>query len=196
MRWQIVPAYLMILAFFFLQRKTSKFTTVSLVAGLVVSVLLPLLVPIISFPDPRGDYAVGSLIHHWVDGDRDEWFTPEDPNDKRQLMLQTWYPSIETNSEKLPFLDHLKIRAKTIAQAGKFPSFLAMHLERIKTNSVLNSPVLSEGHHFQSSSYPMVLPVCASCTHLLLRDWQAKVTLFLRWITLTMQILPCFQMGP
>ena len=147
-RWQIVPAYLMILAFFFLQRKTSKVTTASLVAGLVVSVLLPLLVPIISFPDPRGDYAVGSLIHHWVDGDRDEWFTPEDPNDKRQLMLQTWYPSIETNSEKLPFLDHLKIRAKTIAQAGKFPSFLAMHLEKIKTNSTLNSPVASNAAPF------------------------------------------------
>ena len=63
-------------------------------------------------------------------------------------MLQVWYPSVENDSEKLPFLDHLKTRAKTIAQAGKFPSFFAMHLERIKTNSVLNSPVLSEGAPF------------------------------------------------
>ena len=147
-RWQIVPAYIMLLTFFFLQTKTNRFTTFSLVAGLVISVVLPLLVPIISFPDPKGDYAVGSTIHHWVDNNRDEWFTPEDLNDKRHLMLQVWYPSVENDSEKLPFLDHLKTRAKTIAQAGKFPSFFAMHLERIKTNSVLNSPVLSEGAPF------------------------------------------------
>ena len=45
-RWQIVPAYIMLLTFFFLQTKTNRFTTFSLVAGLVISVVLPLLVPL------------------------------------------------------------------------------------------------------------------------------------------------------
>ena len=75
-----------------------------------------------------------------------------DPNDKRQLMLQTWYPSIETNSEKLPFLDHLKIRAKTIAQAGKFPSFWQCILKKsnkqcFKFARCIRGGTISNRHH-------------------------------------------------
>ena len=56
-------------------------------------------------------------------------------------MLQVWYPGIrKADTEKLPFLDHLETRARTIAAAGSFPSFLAMHLDLIKTNSVYNLP--------------------------------------------------------
>lgn len=138
-RWQLFPAYFLSVTLMLLNKNAGK--TVKYFIGLVFcfSLVLPNIVPIISFPDPGGKYSTGSLIHHWVDQDRDEWFTPENNDDKRQFMLQIWYPSISNeNTEKIPFLDHLNTRAKTIAKAGSFPSFLAKHLNLIKTNSSLD----------------------------------------------------------
>jgi len=44
-------------------------------------------------PALTGPYCVGTVIDYWVDESRDETFTPADPNDKRELMVQIWYPA-------------------------------------------------------------------------------------------------------
>ena len=140
-RWQLFPAYFLSFILMLLNKNTGKTVKYLISVTFCISLVLPNIVPIISFPDPGGAYATGSLIHHWVDESRDEWFTKENGDDKRQFMLQVWYPGIsQADAEKLPFLDHLESRAKTIAAAGSFPSFLAMHLDLIKTNSVYNLP--------------------------------------------------------
>ena len=140
-RWQLFPAYFLSITLLLLNKNAGK--PIRYFIGIItsISLVVPSIVPIISFPSPSGEYATGSLIHHWVDESREEWFTAENEDDKRQFMLQIWYPGInQENSKKLPFLDHLEVRAKTIAAAGSFPSFLAMHLDLIKTNSVYNLP--------------------------------------------------------
>ena len=137
-RWQVYPAYLLVLCLWFINNAISKLIKSFIMVAAIIAIILPVIIPIISFPDPNGAYDIGSIIHHWVDQDREEWFTPENPNDKRQFMIQVWYPGIDNNTEKLPYLDHLRTRAKTIGAAGGFPPFLAMHLDLIKTNSALN----------------------------------------------------------
>jgi predicted dienelactone hydrolase len=138
-RWQLFPAYFLSVTLLLLNKNTGKTVKYLISTAFCFSFVLPNIVPIISFPDPEGPHETGSLIHHWVDEDREEWFTPENNNDKRQFMVQIWYPGInQEKSKALPFLDNLNTRAKTIAAAGSFPSFLAMHLDLIKTNSSLN----------------------------------------------------------
>jgi len=44
------------------------------------------------FPAPTGPYKIGTVIRQWVDKSRDEVFT-EAPDDKRQLLVQFWYPA-------------------------------------------------------------------------------------------------------
>ena len=140
-RWQLYPAYLLSITLMLLNKNADKSVRYLIGAITSFSLIVPNIVPIIAFPNPGGVYTTGSLIHHWVDEDRDEWFTNKNKDDKRQFMLQVWYPGVDKeNSEKLPFLDHLETRAKTVAAAGNFPSFLAMHLDLIKTNSVYNLP--------------------------------------------------------
>ena len=98
---RIHPSWLLVFLYFTLSAK-DQFETLldgqaSIWNGWVIgaitsfSLIIPNIVPIISFPDPGGPYATGSLIHHWVDESRDEWFTPENSDDKRQFMLQIWY---------------------------------------------------------------------------------------------------------
>ena len=93
---------------------------------------------VIKLPKLTGPYKIGSLTHHWIDHDRAEWFTPEDPDDKRQLMVQFWYPGIKNKkSKRTPYLDRLDLRAETLGAAGNFPSFLVKHISLTKSNSFL-----------------------------------------------------------
>jgi hypothetical protein len=62
------------------------------VLGLAVAVALPLLAPVFRFPQPTGPYQIGTVTYQWVDAARPELFTA-DPHDRRELMVQLWYPA-------------------------------------------------------------------------------------------------------
>ena len=102
-RWQLFPAYFLSVTLILLNKNSGKTVKYLISTAFCFSFVLPNIVPIISFPDPEGPHETGSLIHHWVDEDREEWFTPENNNDKRQFMVQIWYPGInqEKSEEKL-----------------------------------------------------------------------------------------------
>jgi hypothetical protein len=54
-------------------------------------------------PSPTGPYDVGTTTFHWVDALRDETFT-DDPNDKREPVVQIWYPAdIEDSATPIPY---------------------------------------------------------------------------------------------
>ena len=60
--------------------------------GLGIAVALPMMVPVFGFPHPTGPYEIGTLTYHWVDASRSEVFAA-DPKERRQLMVQIWYPA-------------------------------------------------------------------------------------------------------
>src|SRR5215217_5892213 len=109
-RWQMVPAYALAGLFFLIwllqtiapvggpaeKGRTNRLApglAVGLgVLGLAISVALPMVLPVFRFPHPGGPYEIGTLTYHWVDADRPEIFTA-DPGDRRELMVQIWYPA-------------------------------------------------------------------------------------------------------
>ncbi|MBU5443627.1 hypothetical protein [Paenibacillus sp. MSJ-34] len=66
-----------------------------------VSVYLSLLLPVFSMPEPTGSYAVGTISLHLTDESRDETFSA-DPNDKRELMVNVWYPADREEAKGKP----------------------------------------------------------------------------------------------
>ncbi len=45
-----------------------------------------------SLPAPDGPWTIGTLVMDWTDSEREETWT-EDPNDRRRLVVQFWYPA-------------------------------------------------------------------------------------------------------
>jgi len=139
-RWQMIPAYSLIVGLLIMQKRSaSSVVKFGLIVWLSFSVFLPIAVPVIKMPRLLGPHTIGSSIHHWIDQDRLEWFTDEDSDDKRQLMVQFWYPGQKVKKAKhTPYLDRLDIRSATMGKAGEFPDFLVGHLALTKTNSFLD----------------------------------------------------------
>ena len=139
-RWQMFPAYGSMLALVFLQ----KYSIHNVIKFLFfiwmgLSVFLPAAIPIIKMPDLSGPYTIGSTINHWVDESRMEWFTDEDPDDIRQIMVQFWYPAEKVKKAKrTPYVDNINTRIESIGIAGGFPGVLVKHIELTKTNSYID----------------------------------------------------------
>ena len=107
----------------------------------LLALVIPYIVPVFSLPSPEGKDFVGTETFHWVDSSRQEWFTEEKSNDYREIMAQIWYPGSSHQNKKVePYMDFIKLRSKTIAEAGNLPSFLPSHLNLVKTNSYLEIP--------------------------------------------------------
>jgi hypothetical protein len=59
-------------------------------------------------PPLTGSYGVGVKSIHLVDVNRSEDFTPDDPDDYRELMAQIWYPiSKEIDFPKVNYMDNI-----------------------------------------------------------------------------------------
>ena len=144
-RWQFVPAvYLLPALYIFHRFQKTKINTITkgfLSGWFGLAVLLPWLIPVFALPNPGGSYSAGTETFHWVDSSRMEWFTDENLNDVREIIVQVWYPAFknaEINPE--PYLDFIDLRAKTLAGAGAIPEFFPGHLNHIYTNSFKNIP--------------------------------------------------------
>ena len=104
-----------------------------------LAIIIPYIIPVFSLPIPNGNYSVGTETFHWVDSSRLEWFTEESLTDKREIMVQVWYPGINEQDNKAePYMDFIELRSETIAAAGDIPSFLPKHLNLVQTNSYKN----------------------------------------------------------
>ncbi len=153
LRWQMVPTYIVLAVLTFFH---SKHTFLKIFSTLLLLGLASLLIysfPVIKLPTPTGPYAVGTTTQYWADPSREEWFTPEDPYDIRELVVQIWYPAPSNwKGSWAPYIDHLKIRTAAIGDAGGFPGFLASYLELTKTNALLEAPPLAE-----AAPFPLIL---------------------------------------
>jgi len=84
------------------------------------------------FPKLTGPYPIGTHDYFWIDANRDELFT-SDPDDKRHLMVQVWYPAEKVKgASPYPYINNPE-------QYGDWKDYKpAMH---VKTNAVLDAPI-------------------------------------------------------
>ena len=109
------------------------------------------LVPLNNIPKPTGVYNVGTQIFEWKDENREEWFT-DIKTDKRRLMVQVWYPTLDKDTNYINYLDFPKKRIAPLSQRVGLPKYLIQHIKNVKSNSILNASV-----RVDSNKYPLVI---------------------------------------
>ena len=62
-------------------------------------------IPIKKPPKPTGIFNVGTQSFELTDTNRLEWFTKDDPDDLRKIMVQAWYPTSDNKGEKENYID-------------------------------------------------------------------------------------------
>ena len=145
--WHYLPSYLLIVLMVMIailsKDNISKIKKRLLQAALVLMLMasiLPwaILLPVPELIKPQGIYKVGARIFRWVDHTRAEQIT-SDLNDKRNVVVQAWYPS-EENAKGAPsnYLDALDSLPKKI---GPLPGWIFDHYDQVNTYGILNAPV-------------------------------------------------------
>ncbi len=160
-RWQMVPAYALAVIFFLVWLFGASLHISRFVRGasiglgglaLIVSMALPILLPVFHFPKPTGTYAIGTLTYHWVDASRPELFTV-DPNDHRELMAQVWYPARdEPSAPRAPYIEDAENVTPALARLTHFPEFLFTHFKYVRTHAVSAAAVADD-----KPSYPVLI---------------------------------------
>ena len=143
-RWQLYPSiYLLLFVYVCYKFWPNRQNHVSYKGIVLVWLLLgwftPWSVPVFEMPEPGGEFTVGTQTFYLTDSSRIEWFTPDETDDFREMVLQCWYPSKDSKSQAPePYMDQMRIRAKPLSNAAGISSFLPTHLEHVKTNSYEN----------------------------------------------------------
>jgi len=120
--------------------------------GLVVAVVLPIMLPVFRFPHPSGPYAIGTLTYHWVGADRPEVFSVN-PKDRRELMVQLWYPAKgDSSSPRAPYVQGANALASALAGLKNFPAFIFGQLKYVTTNAIPSAPVADD-----KPNYPVLI---------------------------------------
>ncbi|MCX2951395.1 alpha/beta hydrolase family protein [Lentzea sp. NEAU-D7] len=127
---------------------TARLFAVALGAiAMAIGVALPSAVRIFRLPRPSGPYEVGTITHHWVDDDRPDLFTA-DPADRRELVVQIWYPATcPASASPAPYVPDAEVLAP-LAKLLELPRFLLRPLEHVSTNAVPCAPVAGVGQSF------------------------------------------------
>jgi dienelactone hydrolase len=179
-RWQMFPAYLLMLLFFWRIKtiditKPVRLTSLRVIGfiGMIIIALLgwiwPMTLPVFSLPEPRGGYNVGTESIY-VQTDREEIIT-KDSNDKRELVYKVWYPSEEDISslkgEK--YVD--KASRSGFATKYGLPAAMLNYLDLIKTyaypklfpaDGVFPVLIFSHGYGSKATGYYGLLTELAS----------------------------------
>ncbi|WP_337031887.1 alpha/beta hydrolase family protein [Paenibacillus illinoisensis] len=169
-RWQLLLVYIMTALFILivLYRHSGKMVNLKigkplkyslssiLIILLVVSTCLSVYLPVFDLPKPDGPEKVGTQTFHFTDQSRDEVLT-EDQSDKRELMVQVWYPTGNRNHNNRELLfpkdkELFKTYIQTYASSLNLPDFVFNYWKYSRTNSFENVEILPSTH-----PYPLVL---------------------------------------
>ncbi|MBD2871347.1 alpha/beta hydrolase family protein [Paenibacillus arenilitoris] len=135
--------------------KTKRLARAALLFFSILLVLLAAslfyLLPKKLFREPSGPYSVGTTIRYAVDAARDEILSPQ-PGDKRELLLQIWYPAADNDLPRASYGTHMPETIAAMSDDLGVPSFLLRHLEDVRSYSALNAPMSGE-----ESAYPVIL---------------------------------------
>ena len=119
------------------------FNYILLVSG--CSFVASRVVPINDIKSPTGDFKVGTQIFYWIDENREELFTDIE-DDKRELIAQVWYPSNGEETDRFPWMDNSSDRTDVIIEKFEVPKFIAKAIDRVDTDSYLNSQPIEAGN--------------------------------------------------
>ena len=163
-RWQMVPAYALVILFFLIwllgivipggihvNRLIADLGVGLSVLGILVSIILPIVLPVFHFPNPTGPYAIGTMTYHWVDTSRPEIFMT-DPNDHRELMVQIWYPAKKSSSQHAPYIQDISAVMTATAQIHGWPNFTLQHIKYVATHATESVPVADD-----KPNYPVLI---------------------------------------
>ena len=138
-------------------RIVSRWWLVRMAVGLGVLVLailgaLAFVIPVFRFPHPSGPYAMGTLTYHWVDASRADIFTA-DPNARRELMAQVWYPADASPSPtRAPYMQEADAVTGALARMHDMPRLFFSQFKYVTTNAVASVRV-ADGQ----PSYPVLI---------------------------------------
>ncbi|NBC05023.1 MAG: hypothetical protein GVY20_15170 [Bacteroidetes bacterium] len=206
-RWQMIPAYLLSILFFFqsiqlLKRKRDLSSYqdrkwlrmiggISAILILVITTALGSILPVFDLPEPRGSYPVGTTTFMLEDYNRKEIIT-EVPDDHRKLMVRAWYPSEELKSDSNQMEYMHPFEAEYFAKKYGLPAFTLNHLRHIKTfaykdlqvsEEEANFPVLlfSHGYNVPPATYASFMGEIASHGYIIFavnHPYQSVATVF------------------
>ena len=124
----------------------------ALAISVAVAVAVHLILPVFRFPHPTGPHAIGTLTYHWVDASRADIFAA-DPNARRELMVQVWYPAVvRPSSARAPYMQEADAVTRAFARIHGMPSFLFHQFKHVTTNAV-TAARMAEG----PVSYPVLI---------------------------------------
>ncbi len=109
--------------------------------GLLASALLSYLFPIFTLPELTGKYQVGTTSIYLVDRSRIE-LCDRSTQSNRSLVVQVWYPTLQTNGIKAPYLSDPRL----------IPTGTFSHLGLIKTNATLEASIATA-----EAPYPVII---------------------------------------
>ncbi len=148
-RWQMIFIYLVfiILSLLLLKRSIAHlvFRWIGFFFALLfisTSVFFAIGMPIITLPEPTGSYDVGTLSFSLLDEERDEIHTV-DPNDKRELFVEVWYPG--TLDEPIT---PKSLWSELYAGERDVVSFTLNYLKKVKTHSYPGIPPAKDEDQF------------------------------------------------
>lgn len=102
--WRMIPAYIVTLVLtlqvFVKPQNTNVskrlsmkiFKNIGIVIAAIAMFVLPNLFPIMSFPEPTGEYTIGTQAFHLIDKTRYEVVVPNNQVN-RELLVQVYYPA-------------------------------------------------------------------------------------------------------
>jgi hypothetical protein len=168
-RWQMVPAYVLAVVFFitwlvlaFVPSKNrlrlilaNRFIIgVSMCLGvivLIISIALPIVLPVFHFPKPSGPYQIGTVTYRWTEN-RHELFRTN-PDARRQIVAQIWYPvSGDKSSMRASYVENASAISSTFGRALGLPSFILDHFQYVTTNAIPAAPIANT-----QPNYPVLI---------------------------------------
>ncbi len=118
----------------------------------VSSGLLGTFFPVFKFPEPNGEFGVGTVTYQVVDDSRVELFD-ESAGQRREIILQAWYPApLDAGQNHAFYMDDTPELPAALAEKFGYPSFVFSHFKYIETNAVAAAAVSNE-----EEKYPVVI---------------------------------------
>nr|WP_234405672.1 carboxylic ester hydrolase [Paenibacillus sp. IHBB 10380] len=105
-----------------------------IVVAAIVMFTLPKLFPIMAFPEPTGEYTVGTQAFHLVDQKRKEFVVPNSQVN-RKLMVQVYYPAEKGTSKPSPYFENIDALTEQLSVTQGFPHISTTHLGLTETHS-------------------------------------------------------------